>query len=618
MAKGTISLGTKSNLMGQIVWEAVSNGTASNTSTMTASVQARKTSNTTVDTYGTWSGSLTIGGTAKSFSVTESVGSGAWVTLYSFSATISHSADGAGSCYLAGKVSGPYGTTLYGYSVSGSDTVELDTIPRFASITAAPNFDDEQNPTITYTNPAGNTVDLLRACISLDGTNADIAYRDISKTGTSYTFNLTEAERDVLRAATTGSNSRTVKFYVRSEIGAAYEGSNLTRTFTIKNPKPTISPTITDSNNTTFALTGSRSKLVRYYSNAQISIGAAAVKKATLTSKKVTCGNKSLTADGTINAIESGTFTFTATDNRGNTTTKDVTPAGFIDYVKLTCNMGNNTPTADGQMTVKVNGNCFNGSFGSTSNTLAVYYRFKVDGGTYGLWTAMTVTRSGNSYTATASLTGLDYQTIYAFEAYAVDKLATVYSAERKVIATPVFDWSASDFKFNVPVFDQFGALSGNGLAAYSGGGDEGIDPDTTLEGLCLTSHSNGPQGLGTFYYIHTAFYNAKSTTAARAQMAMPYKKVGSVYHRYYSGGAWSAWSRYMTADELYPVDSVVIRYDTTNPGTLYGGTWQRIEGRMLFGCATSGTVGATGTHTTGSGSSSLPYVNVAVWRRTA
>lgn len=67
-----------------------------------------------------------------------------------------------------------------------------------------------------------------------------------------------------------------------------------------------------------------------------------------------------------------------------------------------------------------------------------------------------------------------------------------------------------------------------------------------------------------------------------------------------------------------YPVGSVVIRYDSTSPADVFGGTWQRIEGRILYGCASSGTVGATGTHTTGSGSSSLPYVNVAIWRRTA
>lgn len=175
-----------------------------------------------------------------------------------------------------------------------------------------------------------------------------------------------------------------------------------------------------------------------------------------------------------------------------------------------------------------------------------------------------------------------------------------------------------NSFEVGAPMYDRFGTLAGFGIASYSGGGDAGIDPDTTTEELCLTSHSHAPQGLGTFYYIHTVFYNTKSATAARSQMAMPYNKSGSMYHRHYSGGAWSSWSRYMTADETYPVGSVVIRYDSTSPATLYGGTWQRIEGRILFGCASSGTIGATGSHTTGSGSSSLPYVNVAIWRRTA
>lgn len=174
------------------------------------------------------------------------------------------------------------------------------------------------------------------------------------------------------------------------------------------------------------------------------------------------------------------------------------------------------------------------------------------------------------------------------------------------------------DFAVSGSMFDNFGTLIGNGLAAYTGGGDSGIDPNTTLEGLCLTSHSNAPKGLGTFFYIHTTFYNTKSASAARTQIGVPYNKQGSIYHRYFASGAWSSWARYMTADEIYPVGSVCIRYDTTSPATLYGGTWQRIEGRMLFGCDSSGTVGATGTHTTGSGGSSLPYVNVAVWRRTA
>ena len=434
-------------------------------------------------------------------------------------------------------------TNIYtGVIETRSGTWTLDANERFATIVTAPDFNDEENPTITYSNPAGNSVKSLRACISLDGSKADIAYRDISKTGTSYTFNLTTAERDVLRAATTGSNSRTVKFYVRSEIGENSKGSILQRTFTIKNPKPTINPTIIDSNEATVALTGDNTKLVKYYSNAAITIGAAAVKKATLKSKKVTCGTKSLTDDGTINAIESNSFAFTATDSRGNTTTKKVTP-DFINYVKLTCSLGNNMPDASGRMTVKATGNYFNGSFGATSNSLNVYYRYKTVGGSYGSWTEMTVTKSSSTYSATASLTGLDYQTTYVVQTYAKDKLATVYSAEKNAKATPVFDWGESDFNFNVPVYDEFGALFGNGLAAYTGGGDDGIDPNTTLEGLCLTSHTNAPKGKGTFYFILTAFYNGKTTSSSRAQIAFPYNKSGQIYHRYYTSGAWSSWS---------------------------------------------------------------------------
>lgn len=617
MASGIIKL-TRTGygeMFGQIVWSSTSNGTEANTSAVTATIQVSRTA--PYVTTGTWTGNIKVGGTTKSFSVYHDVTS-SWLTLQTVTTTVSHNADGTGSCYIYGTIQGPGGTSMEYTSTTGSETVPLDTIPRQAALTSATNFNDEENPKITYTNPLGAAVPSLQVGISLDSTSdCDVAYRDVDKTAGTDTIDLTEAERDVLRSAVTGGNTRTVWIYLRTRIGETYYYSPLSKTFTIKNPNPTINPTIKDSNSTTVALTGNSSKLVRYYSNAAITIGATAVKGASLISQKVTCGSKSLTADGTINGVESESFVFTATDSRGNTAKETLTPS-FVDYIKLTCNLGNNMPDGEGNMTIKATGNCFNGSFGVKSNSLNVYYRYKPVGGSYSSWAAMTVTKSGNTYSATANLTGLDYQTAYQFQAYAVDALATVYSSEKTAKATPVFDWGENDFKFNVPVFDEFGALFGNGLAAYTGGGDSGIDPNTTLEGLCLTSHGNAPQGLGVFYYIHTAFYNTKSETAARAQFAIPYNKTGSMYHRYYASGVWSAWARYMNADEIYPVGSVCIRYDTTSPATLYGGTWQRIEGRVLFGCATSGTIGATGSHATGSGSSSLPYVNVAIWRRTA
>ena len=57
----------------------------------------------------------------------------------------------------------------YVSSITASQSVTLDKIPRAAQITSAPNFTDEDNPTITYANNAGTIVSKIEACI----TNAD-------------------------------------------------------------------------------------------------------------------------------------------------------------------------------------------------------------------------------------------------------------------------------------------------------------------------------------------------------------------------------------------------------------------------------------------------------------
>ena len=46
---------------------------------------------------------------------------------------------------------------------------------------------------------------------------------------------------------------------------------------------------------------------------------------------------------------------------------------------------------------------------------------------------------------------------------------------------------------------------------------------------------------------------------------------------------------------DVYPVGSIYISYGHTSPATLFGGTWERISNRFLYGCDDSGTIGATG-----------------------
>lgn len=145
--------------------------------------------------------------------------------------------------------------------------------------------------------------------------------------------------------------------------------------------------------------------------------------------------------------------------------------------------------------------------------------------------------------------------------------------------------------EFGWDIRDKFGTRVNNGLAMYTGTGDEAIDPDTTLDELILTN-KNSPVS-GKSVYIRTVFHGSKSDTSDRAQIAIPYDEKMFVYRRYYKNSSWSQW--YNSALDAYPVNSIYISYSHTSPAELFGGTWTRIEDRFLWGCKSTESIGATG-----------------------
>lgn len=334
---------------------------------------------------------------------------------------------------------------------SGSFNITLPQIPRQANLTSAPDFTDEGNPTVNYSNPVGTAVDELMCGIYNDAGNVPYAdYRDVSKTGTSYTFNLTDAERDALRQACTG-NSMTVRFFLRTKMGGTYYYSSMAKTMTIINGNPTLNPTVVDTNSTTVALTGDNTKLIKYFSNVQWAHNAAAIKKASISQYIMSNGGTSYnTPSGTINGVQNNSFAFTVKDSRGNVTSQSLTRT-MVNYVKLTADLSVKIAVT-GEATLTCTGNYFDGSFGSQSNTLIFRYRYKELNGSYGDWVTATPSKSGNTYSISPTISGLDYRKKYVFQFNVIDKLMSVNSAEMSARALPVFDWSEEDFNFNVPV----------------------------------------------------------------------------------------------------------------------------------------------------------------------
>lgn len=273
---------------------------------------------------------VTIDGKQVYYSATRvNVYSGTVVASGTYTFTHDNSGNKSFSAYVE--------AAIYYFSVncSGSGSWSLPSIARNATITKAPNFNDEANPTINYTNPAGNNVTSLQACISLTGAAADVPYRDISKTGTSYTFNLTEAERNILRQATTGK-SRTVYFYIQTVINGTTLRNSYAVTFSIVNGNPVInSISYLDSNASTVAITGDNQKLIQNQSTLQLNISGVSAKKYASISKveylinsykvDITSSYNNPVNIGTINYSSNFNLIVRVTDSRGFITDKSIT-----------------------------------------------------------------------------------------------------------------------------------------------------------------------------------------------------------------------------------------------------------------------------------------------------
>lgn len=317
-------------------------------------------------------------------------GSGAWyfgteTILSSSEQVIYHNADGTKTLTLSasGYVNGA------GFSFNISDSVIFPTIERVPTITLANDFNDEENPVIEFTNPAGFTINGTLSFSYTDQEDMYIGGVTISRTNITspYTFSLTDAERTKLRSTLNDRKEYTVKYTLQAFNGSTYVDEVAVRKkFTFINAKPTFTSAFVETDSNVISLLGtSASKLIKNASKVKTTIVPSAKKSATIKSVEIKHGTYDVILNAspyvdTILAL-SDTFEVIVTDSRGyevpQTITKDLIDYSPIEISKYSFKRVN--PTSSNivlNATIKYMQQTFN----STANKPTLKWKLGADG----------------------------------------------------------------------------------------------------------------------------------------------------------------------------------------------------------------------------------------------
>ena len=371
----------------------------------------------------------------------------------------------------------------------------------YGLVTKASNFNDEQNPTINYSNAFGNGVAKLEACISVTGAADDVKYREISKTGTSYTFNLTEDERNVLRKKAVG-NTLAVAFFIRTTYNGKTYHSSWGVIMSIINANPTFTNwSYEDTNSAIINLTGNNQIVVKGYSSVKGIVTQAnkaiAKKQATMSKYQLNIGGgikeKAYSSSGTVQTdpiiVNTNTFTMYAIDSRTNSTSvkKTLSSSNYKEYFNISIDTSKTKATrkdkVGSETTLNVEGKIWNANFGKVQNSINTFtVEYKLTSQTdedYKLLNVSKPTLSGNTFKLNTLIPGdLDADGFTVTDAFNIRvKITDALSPSTYVITLgsgkPNLAVHKDGVAINKPYdVDEGGALQVNGqIVGQNGGG---------------------------------------------------------------------------------------------------------------------------------------------------
>lgn len=363
--------------------------------------------------------------------------------------TWSHDGNGNFSAYVGASLS----TTFVSGDTGG--VINLPHIDRFATMTdAISNPNDESDFWFKYSNPANAS---MSCWLEVNPTGEHLCVRTLSGKSGTYTWELTETERNQLRAKLANASGGTGKIRIGlfSTLGGTTQASYFDRAFTIINANPTFTYTNTEINSKVSALLGSTaSTVVQNASKVRFVVTPTALKGATISKVEVIHGGKTYSDTSSPYQIDvpvtANSFTIKVTDSRNNsaqqTITKTMIAYKNVDITSLTIKRQNQTSS---NIRINLEAVYYQKTFGSTANVPTV--KWKLDNGSYTTIPSSSYTIANNKLTITnyALSNILPYTSSGTFTIQITDKISSDTDSRNVTKGVATFDVGEHDFQVN-------------------------------------------------------------------------------------------------------------------------------------------------------------------------
>lgn len=253
------------------------------------------------------------------------------------STTVTHNNDGTKSVSYSASVDTPW--SLGDASLSG--TLTLPKINRLATVTSASNFTDEENPTLSFSNPAGFTVYPYLNFYDNNNNLVYQLYRNSKSITSPYTWNITSEERSALWRATNKQQTYKVNVGVDTYNGTTKLGNNSkAQTMTYVNAEPSQSTVFTEINPKVIDVLGNSNADTIIQNVSQLKLVSTPTVKKSATVSKILFEHNNLSIEDKESPYEyvftviNSKFKVTIVDSRGYSIPTEYTKS-IIEYIPI-------------------------------------------------------------------------------------------------------------------------------------------------------------------------------------------------------------------------------------------------------------------------------------------